>query len=561
MGLMKYAYINKYKFIIKKIDDINKKISLGYNTFYEYVIAEELILNYFNELKNIEKKYSCISVDSYEAFINKVYHQLYKIYIIKLIPILKLTNKQEKIIKLQKFKTDIEKALNHGFDEQISKIIIDLDYKIENCDKFRVINNPMEEIDPICDEILEYAIRMGKISASLIQRKYSIGFSRAARIIDMFEERGIIGPAKGSMPREVLVNLDNQNDIIFTKELIEEIPDKEYEILKIKERQQGRTINNIMRDYGINIEYNNNQYLNKINNALILNVDIDNNKIDFIKEVLKYISPKDMGLFLIDIDKLTFSNFEGLPHLFFPICNDISKAETIFQLLYFELNKRLDLFVKSHVKSIEEYRKNNSLCYFLVVIEELADIINNKAIYDLLLKILLNGEIVGIKIIMFSRFSKKNLPLGPIEDLVKIYDSYNFNDNFIKNTSSFKSFDIIQNDMTGFDFEKYSAKLLKANGFEKIKVTKASGDFGADIVAYKDEIKYSIQCKKYNSPVGIRAVQEVIASKAINDSHVAVVLTNNSFTKSAKILAEKNNVLLWGKEKLDELMSNYKLNQ
>ena len=62
--------------------------------------------------------------------------------------------------------------------------------------------------DVLYDEILNYAIRMGQISASLIQRKYSIGYNRAARIMDMFEERGIVGPAKGSKPRDVLVKLE-----------------------------------------------------------------------------------------------------------------------------------------------------------------------------------------------------------------------------------------------------------------------------------------------------------------------------------------------------------------
>lgn len=66
--------------------------------------------------------------------------------------------------------------------------------------------------DVLYDEILEYAIRMGQISASLIQRKYSIGYNRAARIMDDFEERGIVGPAKGSKPRDVLVKLENNND-------------------------------------------------------------------------------------------------------------------------------------------------------------------------------------------------------------------------------------------------------------------------------------------------------------------------------------------------------------
>lgn len=66
--------------------------------------------------------------------------------------------------------------------------------------------------DVLYDEILNYAIRMGQISASLIQRKYSIGYNRAARIMDMFEEKGIVGPAKGSKPRDVLVKLEEPKE-------------------------------------------------------------------------------------------------------------------------------------------------------------------------------------------------------------------------------------------------------------------------------------------------------------------------------------------------------------
>ncbi len=59
--------------------------------------------------------------------------------------------------------------------------------------------------DPLYNEIADYAIQAGKISASLIQRKYRLGYNRAARIIDLLEERGIIGPPNGSKPREVLI--------------------------------------------------------------------------------------------------------------------------------------------------------------------------------------------------------------------------------------------------------------------------------------------------------------------------------------------------------------------
>ena len=58
----------------------------------------------------------------------------------------------------------------------------------------------------------DFAIETGKISASLVQRRFKVGYNRAARIIDLLEERGIIGPQNGSKPREVLVKLESSED-------------------------------------------------------------------------------------------------------------------------------------------------------------------------------------------------------------------------------------------------------------------------------------------------------------------------------------------------------------
>ena len=64
--------------------------------------------------------------------------------------------------------------------------------------------------DPIYGEVVDFAIQTGKISASLIQRKFRLGYNRAARIIDLLEDRGIVGPQNGSKPREVLVKLQDE---------------------------------------------------------------------------------------------------------------------------------------------------------------------------------------------------------------------------------------------------------------------------------------------------------------------------------------------------------------
>ena len=58
--------------------------------------------------------------------------------------------------------------------------------------------------DPLYEKALDAVIQAGKASASYVQRKLSIGYNRAARLIEQMEERGIVGPANGSKPREII---------------------------------------------------------------------------------------------------------------------------------------------------------------------------------------------------------------------------------------------------------------------------------------------------------------------------------------------------------------------
>ena len=68
------------------------------------------------------------------------------------------------------------------------------------------------EDDDAYNDVVEFAIQTGKISASLIQRRFRFGYNRAARMMDLLEARGIVGPQNGSKPREVLVKLE-KNDV------------------------------------------------------------------------------------------------------------------------------------------------------------------------------------------------------------------------------------------------------------------------------------------------------------------------------------------------------------
>lgn len=63
-----------------------------------------------------------------------------------------------------------------------------------------------EEFDERYDEILAWASNQKEVSASLIQRKFRLGYPRAARMIEVFEKEGVVGPANGSKPRQVLIS-------------------------------------------------------------------------------------------------------------------------------------------------------------------------------------------------------------------------------------------------------------------------------------------------------------------------------------------------------------------
>lgn len=62
----------------------------------------------------------------------------------------------------------------------------------------------IDKIDPLYSKAVIYIMRVGKVSASLLQRKFDIGYARASKLLDLMEKRGIITPANGSIARKIL---------------------------------------------------------------------------------------------------------------------------------------------------------------------------------------------------------------------------------------------------------------------------------------------------------------------------------------------------------------------
>jgi S-DNA-T family DNA segregation ATPase FtsK/SpoIIIE len=64
--------------------------------------------------------------------------------------------------------------------------------------------------DTLYDEAVQLVIETGKASTSFLQRRFSIGYTRAARLIDMMEDKGVVAPAQGNKPRGVLLSAPDE---------------------------------------------------------------------------------------------------------------------------------------------------------------------------------------------------------------------------------------------------------------------------------------------------------------------------------------------------------------
>ena len=110
---------------------------------------------------------------------------------------------------------EIERVIAYTSKEQVASYdesITQMSQNTESISTAGVGGRDTSEDDPLYNEIVDFAIETGKVSASLLQRRFRLGYNRAARIVDLLEERGVIGPQNGSKPREVLIKMDKQED-------------------------------------------------------------------------------------------------------------------------------------------------------------------------------------------------------------------------------------------------------------------------------------------------------------------------------------------------------------
>ncbi|MEK9183325.1 MAG: DNA translocase FtsK [Patescibacteria group bacterium] len=116
---------------------------------------------------------------------------------------------------------EIKKVVEFLKGDELPQYNDEITAKQQRTFEFNSANVPSEDDDPLLDEAKEVLIQAGKGSASLLQRRLKVGYARAARLLDLLEKIGFIGPADGAKPRELLIK-GTGGDIIQEEEINEE---------------------------------------------------------------------------------------------------------------------------------------------------------------------------------------------------------------------------------------------------------------------------------------------------------------------------------------------------
>lgn len=114
--------------------------------------------------------------------------------------------------------------------------------------------------------------------------------------------------------------------------------------------------------------------------------------------------------------------------------------------------------------------------------------------------------------------------------------------------------------MTGLEFEHRVAGLLKNQGYTNVRLTEKY-DYGVDIIANKDGIRWGIQVKRYSGIVKADAVRQVVTALRSYNCDRAMVISNANYSKIAMELAMHNGCVLLGRSELLQLMSHNRFDE
>lgn len=120
---------------------------------------------------------------------------------------------------------EVEAVVNHvkqyGAEDYSEEVIEQIERNAEKSTREDSADMAVDsDADELLDEAIDIVVEMGQASVSMLQRRLKLGYSRAARIVDQMEERGIVGAFEGAKPRQILITREQWNEIKSRRESI-----------------------------------------------------------------------------------------------------------------------------------------------------------------------------------------------------------------------------------------------------------------------------------------------------------------------------------------------------
>jgi DNA segregation ATPase FtsK/SpoIIIE-like protein len=292
------------------------------------------------------------------------------------------------------------------------------------------------EMDELFKDAAQIVVQYDRVSPSLLQRRLSVGYARASRLIDQLEAAGLIGPADGSKPRDVLKA--SYEDYLSTRG---ETPSKEAEdpfkipanykvpkdlkLSRVDKSPWGKQYSDVykidaFKNFSFPLGFDDDGKLHAESLLDAGNIIVAGNTLSqkenlidtiLLTYLLQY-KPQDLRLILVDpTHYLDF--YEGIPHLLSPVISDYGKLVSAFRWALDESDRRLKIFAEAGVRNFAAYNetvnKNKLHRILLVTFFNLFDV-ETESLFTLLTS---QGARAGIhNILVVERTTGKNLPGG-----------------------------------------------------------------------------------------------------------------------------------------------------
>jgi len=253
------------------------------------------------------------------------------------------------------------------------------------------------DLDELFQQAKEYIKTKNTISATLLQRKFLIGYATSARLLEKLEEEGLVGPASGVSPRQVI----DQRQMVFLKDLW-------------KEKEFNKNQKDLITPFGKDLSGK--AVFGKLFHLLMAGATNSGKTVflhSLIQSLMQKFTSEELKFVLVDHKRVELLFYEDNPYLLRPVIIETKDTLEVSKELVKEIEKRFELLTKNKERDIESYNKKAEvkMPYIIFVIDEVSDVmfVARKEFEKNIKRIVQLGKAAGIYVVLSTSAPRKDV--------------------------------------------------------------------------------------------------------------------------------------------------------